>query len=67
MALCFSVICVLSLCLVKLDLSLHVGLCATSMLKGRRSLAAISSVYVRKCNSRFCLVKSVRVSLLFML
>jgi hypothetical protein len=32
MVLCFSVICVLSLCLVKLDLSLPVGLCATSML-----------------------------------
>ena len=44
MALCFSVICVLSLCLVKLDLSLHVGLCATSMLNGRRSLPVISDV-----------------------
>jgi hypothetical protein len=42
MALCFSVICVL--CLVKLDLSWHVGLCAMSMLNGRRSLAAISDV-----------------------
>ena len=39
MALCFSVTYVLSLCFVKLSLSLDVGLCATSMLKGCSSLA----------------------------
>jgi hypothetical protein len=35
---------VLSLCFVKYDLSLCVGLCATSMLKGRNNLAVISDV-----------------------
>ncbi len=55
MALHLSVAFVLSLCLVKFDLSLHVGLCATSILKGRMSLAVISDV-LWKCNRRFCLV-----------
>ena len=39
---CFDA--VLSLCFVKYDLSLCVGLCATSMLKGRNNLAVISDV-----------------------
>ena len=39
---CFDA--VLSLCFVKYDLSLCVGLCATSMLKGRKNLAVISDV-----------------------
>ena len=42
MALCLFVVCVLSLCLVKLDPSLFIGLCATSMLNGRSGLDAIS-------------------------
>ncbi len=44
MALRLSVAFVLSLCLVKFDLSLHVGLCAASILKDRRSLGVISDV-----------------------
>ena len=40
----FSAVIVLSLCLVKYDLSLRVGLCAVSMLKGRNSLTVISDV-----------------------
>jgi hypothetical protein len=39
---CFDA--VLSLCFVKYDLSLCVGLCATSMLNGRNNLAVISDV-----------------------
>jgi hypothetical protein len=35
---------VLSLCFVKYDLSLCVGLCATLMLEGRNNLAVISDV-----------------------
>ncbi len=39
-----SVVDVLSLCFVKYDLSLCVGLCATLILNGRSNLAAISDV-----------------------
>ncbi len=44
MALRACVVSVLSLCLVKYDLSLYIGLCATLMLYCRRSLAVISDV-----------------------
>ncbi len=44
MAFFVSVVYVLSLCFVKYDLSLCVGLCATLILNGRSSLAAISDV-----------------------
>ena len=39
-----SVVVVLSLCFVKYELSLCIGLCATFILKGRSSLAVISDV-----------------------
>ena len=42
MAFFVSVVDVLSLCFVKYDLSLCVGLCATLILNGRSSLAVIS-------------------------
>jgi hypothetical protein len=44
MAFFVSVVVVLSLCFVKCDLSLCVGLCATLILNGRSSLAVISDV-----------------------
>ena len=52
MASCSSVIYVLSMCFVKLSLSLDVGSCATSMLKGRSSLAVNSDVVCTVCRSK---------------
>ena len=57
MAFRFSVAFVFSLCFVKLDLSLHVGLCATSILRGQRSLAVISDVVCMQGSVCVCFIR----------